>query len=155
MLNFNKEAISEKTLNKLKELFDSHPELQEDNVRKCSKAVACFFSWAKGVYSYGRIVQNLKKNQVKNEEVKKEEETKKDEVHAAEKNAEKIEEKQVTKEEKDANLQTVMNSLNAINKSSITEMKSLANPPTLVLFTMRLVSLLLANQLPKKVNVCL
>lgn len=152
LLNFNKDGISEKTLNKLKEVFESHPELQEDNVRKCSKAVACFFCWAKGIYSYGQIVKNLKKNQVHNKDKNEKEETKKEEVHEVEKIAVK-EEKQLTGEEKDANLQAAINSLNAINKTGITEMKSFANPPTLVLFTMRLVSLLLANQLPNKVFV--
>ena len=134
----------------MKEIFESHPELQEENVRKCSKAVACFFCWAKGIYSYGNIVKNLKKNEVQNKDKKEEE--KKDEVHEVEKIAEK-EEKQLTNEEKDAILQAAINSLNAINKNEINEMKSLANPPALVSFTMRLISLLLANKLPNKVFV--
>ena len=66
----------------MKEIFESHPELQEENVRKCSKAVACFFIWAKGIYSYGNIVKNLKKNQVQNKD--KNEEEKKDVVQEVE-----------------------------------------------------------------------
>lgn len=55
--NFKKDEISEKTLNKIKEIFKSHSELQENSLRKISKAAGCFFLWVEGMYYYATIVE--------------------------------------------------------------------------------------------------
>ena len=167
LLNFDKESISEETMNKLKEVFDSHPDFTIENVRKTSKAAACFFEWVHGIYDFGKIWVEIQpvRNQLisqgqsdsknKNEEVKKEDLIKKNEEKEEEKHAEPISEadlKAQIQQKLDENrpiLQKALEAINSIDMNDLRELKSLAKPPALVKLTMQCVCILLGLK-PKK-----
>lgn len=54
-------------------------------------------------------------------------------------------------EELDKCLEVIQNSLNALDKNDIIELKFWSCPPSIVVFTLHLVSLLLENKIQKKV----
>lgn len=178
LINFDKDQISDESMQKLKEIFDSHPEFQLDNVRKCSLAASCLYSWVQGMYSYKQVlsrIEPLKKQllALEKSEKKNEKEEVKSEDLIIKKNIEDEETKKNNEipkepsesllkqnlEEAQLILQKSLQELNTINVKDVNEMKALAKPPTLVKLAMQCVCILLGlkpHKLPdvflKKLN---
>lgn len=161
LLNFDKDKISEESMKKLQEIFDSHPEFQLENIRKCSIAVSCLYSWIHGMYNYRQVLarieplkkqllalqkpehkneqeeiktDDLTKKKIENEETKKHEEIPKDQ------NESQIKE---NFEETHLILQKSLEALNNLNMKDVNEVKALAKPPVLVSLVMQCVCILL------------
>lgn len=171
-LDINK--VSEDAIKKLKEIFESNPQFQIENVKKTSKAAAAIYTWVKSMYNYYLTLKkvNSKKEALQKQEAGEKEEIKTDDLKAQELKNPKIEKEEEKKENHDEKiaekddktveqsldeikpiLEAAVEQINGLNKNSITEMKSLANPPIIVGLTMHLVSLLLENNPQKKPKV--
>ena len=75
--NFDKDNISDKTMQQISLIFQTNPNLNFDNVRMVSEAVSSVFSWVQAMYKYNEIMK-------KNTYLKKQKEQEKEEVKSKE-----------------------------------------------------------------------
>ena len=155
LLQLDNNKISEESMKKLQEIFDSHPEFSYENLKKVSKAASCLYSWVHGMYNYKQVlikIEPLKKQLLalekpehkneQEEEVKTENLTKKNIENEETKKPEEIPKEQ-NSEETHLILQKILEELNTLNKNDVNELKALAKPPVLVQLTMQCVCILL------------
>ena len=164
--SFDKDNLKQETLSKLKKIFEENHDFTLQNIQGISKAAANLYSWVVAILKYGELLKNIEdvrnpdrpKTASKEKKIEKDNDIKgkkkekgKPKPEIEEQKGENLVNQNMTEERK-AILQQAHDAINCLNKSSITEMKSLANPPANVLLTMRFVSMLLENDI-KKFNV--
>ena len=154
MLQLDNNKISEESMKKLQEIFDSHPEFSYENLKKVSKAASCLYSWVHGMYNYKQVltrIEPLKKQLLaleKTEHKSEQEEIKSDIL--TEKNVENEETKKPGEIPKEQNLeethlilQKILEELNSLKLNDVNELKSLGKPPIFVKLAMQCVCILL------------
>lgn len=152
-MDFNLDSVSEEMIKKLTEIFEANSELSPEKVKRLSLAAGGLCAWVKAIHSCHEIQKELKpyldaQKKGEKEEVKAENTKPKAEVKEKieKKEEEKKQEAERPKEkEKNTILQEALKEIKALKKADITEIKSFANPPPMVLFTMHLVVLLLSK----------
>ena len=161
LMDFDMNNISEETIKKLKAIFEANVDFSPEKVKMVSSVAKALCTWVKAIYSCHEIQKEIKPYGDAQKKVEKEE-VKTEDAKLKAKEPEKTEKKEETKNEeaekpkelkKDAALQEVMKEISTLKKAHIIEIKSLANPPQVVLFTMHLVVLLLEKDPKKKPKV--